>query len=63
MTAAGIVDDQMAAAEREVEVSRRNLRETHENVTTPLNAYAAQNDFASLIAASLARDYRRGGAK
>jgi hypothetical protein len=57
------VDDQMAAAEREVETSRRGLRETQEKVVKPLNAYAAENNFANLIADSLARGYRRGTAK
>jgi hypothetical protein len=57
------VDDQVAAAEREVEASRERLRETRENVVRPLNAWAAENNFAGLIADSLARGYRRDAAK
>lgn len=54
--------DQLAAAEQEVEVSRRLLRDTRENVVEPLRAAAAQNNFAALIAQSLARGRRNGGA-
>ena len=52
--------DQLAAAEREVELSRRRLDETRENVAKPLQAHAAHNSFAELIAASLAQGRRRG---
>ena len=51
--------DQLAAAEREVELSRRRLHDTHENVVKPLRAAAEQNNFAMLIAQSLAQG-RRG---
>jgi capsule polysaccharide export protein KpsE/RkpR len=54
--------DRLAAAEREVELSRRRLRETQENVVKPLQGYAAQNNFAGLIAASLAQGRRKGKA-
>jgi hypothetical protein len=52
----------VAAAEREVELSRQRLRETSETVVKPLNAYAAHNSFADLIAQSLAQGRRNGGA-
>ena len=45
--------DRLAAAEREVELSRQRLRDTHQNVVKPLREAAAQNNFAELIAASL----------
>lgn len=51
----------MAAAEREVELSRQRLREADERVVKPLQAYAAHNSFAELIAESLAQGRRRGG--
>ena len=52
----------VAAAEREVELSRQRLRETSETVVKPLQAYAAHNSFADLIAASLTQGRRKGGA-
>jgi len=54
---------QVAAAEKEVELSRRRLRETHEKVIVPLRAAADRNNFAELIAASLAhgRGNQSGG--
>ena len=55
--------EQVAAAEREVELSRRRLRETHEQVVEPLRAAAAENNFAALIAASLVQGHRNGGAR
>jgi hypothetical protein len=45
--------DRLAAAEREVELSRRRLQDAHEKVVKPLEAYAAHNSFADLIAQSL----------
>lgn len=54
--------DRLAAAQREVDISRQRLRDTHENVVKPLQAYAAHNSFAQLIAESLARGGRDGGA-
>ena len=50
----------VAAAEREVELSRQRLRETSETVVKPLQAYAAHNSFADLIAASLTQGRRKG---
>ena len=52
--------DRLAAAEREVELSRQRLRDTRENVVKPLQDYAAENNFASIIAASLAQGHRKG---
>jgi hypothetical protein len=56
--------DRLAAAQREVELSRRRLADTHEKVVKPLRGYAAQNNFADLIAQSLingpGRDPGRG---
>jgi hypothetical protein len=52
--------DRLAAAEREVELSRRRLADTHEKVVRPLQAYAAHNSFADLIAASLTQGRRKG---
>ena len=54
--------DRLAAAEREVEVSRQRLAETHERVVEPLKAAAAHNNFAELIAASLVQGRGKGGA-
>jgi hypothetical protein len=53
--------DELAAAEREVELSRQRLRDTHEQVVKPLRAVAAQNSFAEIIAASLRQGHRNGG--
>jgi hypothetical protein len=55
--------EQVAAAEREVELSRRRLRETHEQVVEPLREAAAQNSFAELIRASLIQGHRNGRAR
>lgn len=49
-----------ADAEREVELSRRRLAETRENVVKPLQGYAARNSFAEIIAQSLTQGRRRG---
>ena len=46
--------EQVAAAEREVELSRHRLRETHERVVKPLDRYATGNNFAQIIADGLA---------
>jgi cellobiose-specific phosphotransferase system component IIA len=46
-------EDPVAAAERELELSRRRLREAHEKVIGPLQRAAEQNNFALIIAASL----------
>lgn len=55
--------ERVAAAEREVELSRQRLRDTQENVVKPLMAAAEQNNFAALIAASLTQGHRKGTAK
>jgi aspartate/tyrosine/aromatic aminotransferase len=55
--------ERVAAAEREVELSRQRLNETRENVVEPLQAAAAHNNFAELIRASLVQGYRDGGAR
>ena len=52
--------DMLAAAEREVELSRQRLHDTRENIVKPLQSYAAGNSFAELIAASLAQGRRKG---
>jgi hypothetical protein len=52
--------ERLAAAEREVELSRERLRETREQVVKPLRAYAERNNFASLIAHSLAQTRQKG---
>lgn len=44
---------QLAAAQREVELSRQRLRDAHEKVVKPLRAAAAENNFASLISSAL----------
>lgn len=54
--------EQVAAAEREVELSRRRLRETHEQVVKPLRQAAEHNQFAELIRASLVQGHRNGRA-
>lgn len=55
--------DRLAAAEREVELSRQRLADTHETVVKPLREYAARNSFAQIIADGLAvgRRARNGG--
>ena len=55
--------ERRAAAEREVEMSRERLRDTRENVVKPLMAVAEQNNFAAIIAASLARGHRKEAPK
>lgn len=45
--------ERMAAAEREVETSRRRLREAHEHVVKPLRDYADANHFSQLVRDSL----------
>ena len=55
--------ERVAAAQREVELSRERLRDTRENVVKPLMAVAEQNNFATIIAASLAQGHRKGPAK
>ncbi len=52
--------DRVAAAEAEVELSRQRLKDTHERVVKPLQAAAAHNSFAELIAQSLAQGRRNG---
>lgn len=52
--------NQVAAAEREVELSRQRLADTHERIVKPLKAAAAQNNFAALIAQSLRQGHRNG---
>ena len=54
--------DRLAAAEREVELSRQRLLDTQEQVVKPLREAAAQNNFALIIAQSLAQGRRSGGA-
>jgi hypothetical protein len=54
--------ERLAAAEREVELSRQRLLDTRENVVKPLREAAARNSFAEIIAASLAQGRRKGGA-
>ena len=44
--------DRLAAAEREVELSRRRLADTHENVVKPLRASGAENNFARIISSA-----------
>ncbi len=53
--------ERLATAEREVELSRQRLAETHERVVKPLQAYAAHNSFAEIIAQSLTQGRRRNG--
>ena len=55
--------DRLAAAEREVELSRQRLHDTNEQVVKPLRAAAAQNNFAEMIAQSLAQGHRKGPAR
>ena len=52
----------LAAAEREVELSRERLREAHETVIGPLRGYAERNNFAELIRASLIKGHGGTGA-
>lgn len=55
--------ERVAAAEREVELSRQRLAETRENVVEPLRRAAAANNFAAIIAASLTQGHRKGRAE
>ena len=55
--------EQIAAAQREVELSRQRLRDTQENVVKPLMDAAEQNNFAMIIAHSLAQGHRKGPVK
>jgi hypothetical protein len=52
--------ERVAAAEREVELSRQRLQETRERVVLPLREAAAHNSFAEIIAASLRQGHRDG---
>lgn len=49
--------DEVAAAAKEVELSRERLAETQEKVVKPLSRYAERNNFAALIAQSLAQGH------
>lgn len=53
--------DRLAAAEREVELSRRRLADAHEHVVRPLRDYATENGWASLLADSLAAGHGKKG--
>ena len=55
--------ERLAAAQREVELSRQRLHDTREQVVKPLMAVAEQNNFAAIIAASLTQGHRKGPAK
>jgi hypothetical protein len=55
--------ERIAAAEREVELSRQRLHDTREQVVKPLMAAAEQNNFAAIIAASLVQGHRKGAAR
>ena len=55
--------ERIAAAEREVELSRQRLLDTRENVVEPLMTAAARNNFADLIRASLVEGHRKGAAR
>ena len=55
--------ERLAAAQREVELSRQRLHDTREQVVKPLMAVAEQNNFAAIIAASLAQGHRKGTAR
>ena len=55
--------ERLAAAQREVDLSRQRLHETRENVVKPLMAIAEQNNFAGIIAASLAQGHKKGAAR
>lgn len=45
-------EDRLAAAQREVELSRQRLRDTHEKVVKPLRAASAENNFARIISSA-----------
>ena len=55
--------ERLAAAQREVELSRQRLHDTREQVVKPLMAVAEQNNFAAIIAASLTQGHGRGAAR
>jgi hypothetical protein len=55
--------ERVAAAEREVELSRQRLADTRENVVEPLQAYAERNNFADLIARSLVQGRGKGAGR
>jgi hypothetical protein len=46
-------DERLAAASREVELSRRRLADAHKHVVQPLRDYADRNHFADMIRDSL----------
>ena len=50
----------LADAEREVEISRQRLRDTHEQVIEPLRGYAERNNFAQMLRDSLVQGHRKG---
>jgi hypothetical protein len=52
-------EERLAAAGREVELSRRRLAETRETVVKPLQKYTAGNGFAEIIAAGLVAGHRK----
>ena len=52
--------ERLAAAQREVDLSRERLDETRENVVKPLRRAAEHNQFAELIRQSLIEGRRRG---
>lgn len=49
--------ERVAAADREVQLSRDRLAEAHEQVIDPLRAAAERNNFATMIAQSLAKGH------
>lgn len=55
--------ERVAAAQREVDLSRQRLRDTREQIVEPLKAAAERNNFALLIAQSLAQGHGKGGAR
>ena len=55
--------ERIAAAEREVELSRQRLLDTQENVVKPLQAYAERNNFADLLAQSLVQGRGKGAVR
>lgn len=54
-------DERVAAAQAEVDLSRERLAEARETVVKPLREFAEHNNFAALIAQSLAEGHRRRG--
>lgn len=55
--------ERVAAAQREVDLSRQRLRDTREQIVEPLKAAAERNNFALLITQSLAQGHGKGGAR